>query len=374
MTEQIFISYSKKDSEFAHPLAKNLEAAGFKIWIDRSIGGGEQWRDSIEENLKSAGEVIIVVSPNSMASEWVKHEGSLAYGWGKKLYPVKIKPVPSLPPWLEEYQWIDFIDTPYDMAFDALVSALTPPNPIQDLLYQQVNIYRQTGELIGDAILRVITDAQDTLKIDEEAEHLIVTSERAIEARQQKERQVALELENARRLREKIFIGAGIVSVTLLIFTYVVLSVFSPQPTESAPNGVLSLVLAGDLPSFENILYSWDTYDLFLLGFGLGFDFLYMIVYSTALTVGCYWATRKYREMNNWMAKLGNYLIFGMWLAALFDAVENIAVILSFQTDLFPYGPQIASWAAIPKFSIINFGLLYILLAGAMRLFVRKVQ
>jgi len=39
MTDHIFISYSKKDSDFAHKLADDLEAAGFKIWIDRSIGG-----------------------------------------------------------------------------------------------------------------------------------------------------------------------------------------------------------------------------------------------------------------------------------------------------------------------------------------------
>ena len=38
------MSYSKKDSAFSHKLADDLEAAGFKVWIDRSIGGGEEWR------------------------------------------------------------------------------------------------------------------------------------------------------------------------------------------------------------------------------------------------------------------------------------------------------------------------------------------
>jgi len=98
MTDQIFISYSKKDSDFAHQLADDLETAGFKVWIDKSIGGGDLWRETIEKNLKAAGEVIIVVSPNSMASEWVKHEGSLAYGWGKQLFPILIEPVDALPP------------------------------------------------------------------------------------------------------------------------------------------------------------------------------------------------------------------------------------------------------------------------------------
>jgi hypothetical protein len=43
LTEQIFISYSKKDSDFAHKLEYDLEAAGFKTWIDKSIGGGDLW-------------------------------------------------------------------------------------------------------------------------------------------------------------------------------------------------------------------------------------------------------------------------------------------------------------------------------------------
>ena len=72
-----------------------------------------------------------------MSSEWVKHEGSLAYGWGKQLFPILIDPVDALPPWLEEYQWIDFVNTSREIAFEALVAALTPPNPIQDLLDQQ---------------------------------------------------------------------------------------------------------------------------------------------------------------------------------------------------------------------------------------------
>jgi hypothetical protein len=173
MTEQIFISYSKKDSDFAHKLADDLSAVGFRIWIDRSIGGGELWRETIEKNLKASGEVVIVVSPNSMSSEWVKHEGSLAYGWEKQLYPILIEPVGNLPPWLEEYQWIDFINLPYKTAVNALISALTPPNPVQDLLNQQVQVYQQTGELIGEAILRVVDEARETLVINDEAKELI---------------------------------------------------------------------------------------------------------------------------------------------------------------------------------------------------------
>ena len=185
MANHIFISYSKKDSTFANKLADNLSEAGLKIWIDRSIGGGEQWRESIEQNLKAAGDVIIIVSKNSLASDWVQHEGSLAYGWGKKLYPILIDTVGNLPPWLEEYQWIDFVQPPYETAFTALVAALTPPNPVQDLLDQQVYAYQQTGELIGEAVLRVIEENKADLKINENAKTTIQKSRQKVSRNRQ---------------------------------------------------------------------------------------------------------------------------------------------------------------------------------------------
>jgi hypothetical protein len=187
MSDPIFISYSKKDSDFAYKLADDLSRVGFKIWIDRSIGGGEKWRETIESNLKVSREVIIIVSPNSMVSDWVRHEGSLAYGWGKKLYPILIAPVQSLPPWLEEYQWVSFVNTPHNLAFDTLVGALTPSNPVQNLLDERVKVYRQTGELFGQEMIAVIEKGSNALTISPEAEEIFQKSRQAIEARHQKE-------------------------------------------------------------------------------------------------------------------------------------------------------------------------------------------
>ncbi len=91
MTDQIFISYSKKDSDFAHRLAGDLEAAGFITWLDRqSIRGGKEWRKAIEEGLISADAVVVVLSNSAIESPWVNHEGSLAVGREKHIIPVRI--------------------------------------------------------------------------------------------------------------------------------------------------------------------------------------------------------------------------------------------------------------------------------------------
>lgn len=136
MAENIFISYSKKDSDFAIKLADDLVSAGHKVWIDRSLKVGEDWADMIENNLAKASGVIVVLSSNSIASNWVQHEGSVAYGLKKPMYPLLISelPVEDLPIWVGKFQYHNFVDVDYQAAFDSLVSVLAPvKNPIQIL-------------------------------------------------------------------------------------------------------------------------------------------------------------------------------------------------------------------------------------------------
>ena len=156
MAEHIFISYSKKDSNFALKLADNLVLAGHKVWIDRSLKVGEDWADTIEDNLAKASGVIVVLSSNSIASNWVQHEGSIAYGLKKPMYPLLISelPVEDLPIWAGKFQYHNFVDVDYQAAFDSLVSALAPvKNPIQMLFNLMAALLGGVvGGLIGGAI------------------------------------------------------------------------------------------------------------------------------------------------------------------------------------------------------------------------------
>ena len=218
MTDQIFISYSKKDSDFAHKLADDLITAGFKIWIDRSLQVGEDWEDTIESQIRGANDVIVILSPNAVSSKWVQHEGSIAYGLDKQMYPVLMEDIKTEdhPLWAKKYQYHSFVGKDYQTAFDALVAALTPPNPIQDLLDQQVQAYEQTGELIGEAILRVIDENRETLMITAETKEILEQSQKAIEEREQSE------LEKTRRLartqRVGLFVAAFLIGFILFLY------------------------------------------------------------------------------------------------------------------------------------------------------------
>ncbi len=90
----IFLSYSRKDSEHALRLAEQLRAGGIEVWIDqRGITGAEQWATEIVEGIRACSTFILLLSPNSIASENVLRELSLASEKRKRVLPVVIEPI-----------------------------------------------------------------------------------------------------------------------------------------------------------------------------------------------------------------------------------------------------------------------------------------
>ena len=72
---QLFISYSRKDIAFARRLAGDLEKAGYAVWWDiTDLRGGDDWVRQIPAAIESSQFIVVVLSPNSVASEWVEKE------------------------------------------------------------------------------------------------------------------------------------------------------------------------------------------------------------------------------------------------------------------------------------------------------------
>jgi hypothetical protein len=134
-----------------------------------------------------------------------------------------------------------------------------------------------------------------------------------------------------------------------------------PLKTPTAPNGIVSFELAGDVATSQSILQSWDDHARGFAAFGLGLDYLFMVVYSNAIAMGCIWTmSLLIREKLIWH-RIGMLLTWGQWLAALLDGVENAALLkLLFAGPTSPW-PKVASTCATMKFAIILAGLIYIL-------------
>ena len=82
----VFYSYAHEDETFRIELAKQLkilERTGIiSGWSDRDIGAGEDWRNTISENLKDAKIVLLLVSPDFLASDYC-YEVEMSYALGR---------------------------------------------------------------------------------------------------------------------------------------------------------------------------------------------------------------------------------------------------------------------------------------------------
>ena len=76
---QVFISYSRRDSETVERIVSQLEAEGIDAWLDREdIKPGKQWRKQIVEAIDTADAFVLHLSPDSGASDNVLKELNLA--------------------------------------------------------------------------------------------------------------------------------------------------------------------------------------------------------------------------------------------------------------------------------------------------------
>jgi hypothetical protein len=81
----IFLSYAREDHEHARMVAEALEGRGYSVWWDRNIVASENWLRKIEDAVHQAKCVVVLWTPRSVNSDWVREEASLAREAGKIL-------------------------------------------------------------------------------------------------------------------------------------------------------------------------------------------------------------------------------------------------------------------------------------------------
>ena len=74
----IFLSYSREDRAAARHIAESFIREGFSVWWDAVLRSGQTFDEVIEKQLRSANAVVVLWSPRSVASRWVRAEATLA--------------------------------------------------------------------------------------------------------------------------------------------------------------------------------------------------------------------------------------------------------------------------------------------------------
>ena len=70
----VFVSYARSDKARVAPLVAALEAQGWAVWWDPAIAPGQEFDQQIAEELANASAVLVVWTPASVQSRWVRGE------------------------------------------------------------------------------------------------------------------------------------------------------------------------------------------------------------------------------------------------------------------------------------------------------------
>jgi hypothetical protein len=156
--------------------------------------------------------------------------------------------------------------------------------------------------------------------------------------------------------RRRVFWLLLAATLTLMVILNLVAA---PLVTPEAPYGIVSYELAGSVDQAEQILGSWDMEARLRSAFSLGLDYLFMVAYALTIAWGCLWSAEKLL-LNGWpFARLGVFLAAGQFLAALLDALENVALAVMLFSQVTAPWPQVANWSATIKFGLVFAGLVY---------------
>jgi hypothetical protein len=106
----VFLSYSRKDTEIMHKVQDALRAGGLAVWTDEGLEPGTaSWRAAIEESLGQASAVVVLLSPNAKISRWVDNEVGYAQTQHKVVFPILVAgdEASAVPISLINTQWVD---------------------------------------------------------------------------------------------------------------------------------------------------------------------------------------------------------------------------------------------------------------------------
>ena len=123
--KDIFISYASEDRAIAQRLAAGLEREGLSVWWDRQIQVGAEWDKTIEDALAAAKCVIVLWTPHSKQSQWVRAEAREALN-SNTVLPVVLAPnaIPMAFTGIQALQFFNWVGSSGTEEFELLRSVI----------------------------------------------------------------------------------------------------------------------------------------------------------------------------------------------------------------------------------------------------------
>src|SRR5919199_577109 len=110
---QVFISYSERDRETMEKIRNSLRRESLTVWTNTTdVQTGEDFQSAIDRGIEQTDNLVYLLSPDSVESEYVRKEIEYAVSLHKRIIPVLVRETPpeSIPLALQGVQYIDLTD------------------------------------------------------------------------------------------------------------------------------------------------------------------------------------------------------------------------------------------------------------------------
>lgn len=181
---KLFVSYARADKAGAARVVERLQQIDHQPWVDARLSGGQSWWQEILRVIMDSDVIVIILSPESLASEACTLERQYALQLGKPVLPVKIAPVSisALPIDLSSLQHVDFTLSDSNDEAAALIRALNrlprgrplpnplpapPQTPLSYLSSIHDRIGAPPGRLSHEEQLDIVNRLENALRSDD---------------------------------------------------------------------------------------------------------------------------------------------------------------------------------------------------------------
>lgn len=289
---QLFISYSRKDTDFARRLTDSFAAQNMEAWVDwEDIPPSVDWMKKIEKEIEQANVFVFLVSPDSIQSKVCTKEVAHAIKNGKRIIPVVAREVDmkDAPAELTHLNWI-FFSRPQDKfeaAFEKLQTAIqTDFDWVQAHTQLQVKAlewmnnnsedsFLLRGKELGDANAQLrVNGKKNPLPTDLQRQYILksATVERdQIQGQSAREQQLDLEKKLGTGLRRLTNLLLGVFTVAYVALFFWLNTLTNNLAVNSLKDQMLALVETS--VCFINV--NIDGYQEFLTAYPAGDNMVY---------------------------------------------------------------------------------------------------
>jgi len=166
----VFLSYSHNNTDFVRKLAADLRRQRVTVWLDERLRVGKDWQHQLALAIEASAAFALVLSPDSLSSEWVQWEIVKARALNKPIFPLLHQVCEDTPEDLSRLQRIDLL-TDYTRGILELVEELYAISGERDALASApVPVMRSASKGEKVRILFVAANPRDTdpLRLGEE--------------------------------------------------------------------------------------------------------------------------------------------------------------------------------------------------------------